>query len=334
VDLFWGFDVNGDGMPQENELYESSATATAFEYLSEWGFPVPFYDVWVLVQNWEGSGAATDDITLTLGVVPYEPVEPSTMTVMGPETNNEGVPFDMNVLWHDIDTEEGDRLYGLFDTYADAAYQDSIGLTEVDVIRGVDDVIKTTDVKSAEPGDTVTYTINITNYKDVPVEYTINDVLPEGVTYVPDSVTGDAVYDEITNAITWTGTVEAPGDPYYEVTDSISDPFCDTGFGGYVDLEGSEIYPDPDISGDTSAWGWSAGTIPFNFYGDDYSAIYVTDDGFAIFDPVNTWVPSPEPWTNQAIPDVELPNALAAILWQDMEVVCYSRCKCLNHRIR
>ena len=85
VDLFWGFDLNFDGLPSLNEQYEASATGSAFEYLSDWGFPVPFYDVWVLVQNWQGSGAPTDDITLTLGLVPYEPVDPATMTVNGPE---------------------------------------------------------------------------------------------------------------------------------------------------------------------------------------------------------------------------------------------------------
>jgi uncharacterized repeat protein (TIGR01451 family) len=321
VDLFWGFDLNGDGMPQSNELYESSATATAFEYLSEWGFPVGFYDVWVLVQNWEGSGAETDDITLSLGLVPYEPIDPPTMTVLGPETNPEGAPFDLDVLWHDIDTEEGDRLYGLIDVYADALYEDDLGVTEIDVIRGPDDVVKTADVETAGPGDTVTYTIEITNYKDIAVDYTINDVLPDSVTYVPDSVTGGAVYDDGTNAITWTGTVDAPGDPYYEVTDSISEPNCDTGFGGYADLEGFGINAQAAISGDTSAWIVDAGAIPFNFYGDDYASIYLTDDGFVGFDIDNNWVISPEPWVNQDIPDPVLPNALAAILWQDMEIV-------------
>jgi len=64
LDLFWGFDVNGDGLPSADEEYQNSATSTAYEYLSEWGFPVGDYDVWILVQNWLGSGAPLDDITL------------------------------------------------------------------------------------------------------------------------------------------------------------------------------------------------------------------------------------------------------------------------------
>ena len=43
LDLFWGFDVNGDGVPQEEELYDYSATATSFEYLTEWGFDAGEY---------------------------------------------------------------------------------------------------------------------------------------------------------------------------------------------------------------------------------------------------------------------------------------------------
>jgi len=157
LDLFWGFDENGDGMPSEGEQYEASATSTAFEYVSDYDFPVEFYDIWVLVQNWRSSSpGAEDDITLTLGVVPWEPIDPPTMTVIGPETNAAGVPFSLDILWHDIDTEEGDRLYGLMDVYADALGEVGIGTTEVDVVRGTDDVVKTADVESALPGDVIT----------------------------------------------------------------------------------------------------------------------------------------------------------------------------------
>ncbi len=37
VDFFWGFDVNGDGLPPGSGN-TADATGTAFEYLSEWGF--------------------------------------------------------------------------------------------------------------------------------------------------------------------------------------------------------------------------------------------------------------------------------------------------------
>ena len=204
--MWWGFDVNGDGKPQSTEQYEASATGSAFEYLSDWGFPVGYYDVWVLVENWAGSGAPTDDITLSIGVVPWAPVAPVSMDVVGPATNPATVPFSLDVFWHDIDTQEGDRLYGLADVYADPAYATNIGTMEMDVKRLADDVTKTADVEVADPGDTITYTIEIApNMTPDDLTYTINDVLPAGVTYVPGSVTGGATYDAGTNSILWNG---------------------------------------------------------------------------------------------------------------------------------
>ena len=320
VDLFWGFDLNFDGMPQEAELYEASATATAFEYLSEWGFPVPFYDVWVLVQNWQGSGAPVDDITLTLGVVGYDMWMDPSMQVIGPETNAAFTPFDLDVVWSGIDTEEGDRLYGLFDAYADALYDVPIGLAEVDVVRGVDDVVKTADVETAAPGDTITYTLAVTNYKDYSIEYSINDMLPEGVTYVPDSVTGGAIYDELTNAITWIGTID-PGYYTYDVITSAEDLACtleimpDGNPDAYLDLFTTSYGFRAQAAlayGDSFWYGTFGAYPPFNFYGIDYVGMEFTGDGFAGFDMAST------SYNNQNLPNPTNPNNLMAMFWDDL----------------
>ncbi len=321
LDLFWGFDVNGDGLPSADEEYQNSATATAYEYLSEWGFPAGFYDVWILVQNWQGSGAPLDDITLAIGNVPYEPADPATMTVLGPETNPAGEPFTLDILWHDIDTEAGDRLYGLIDVYADAEYETEIGLTQIDVKRGVDDVVKTADVETATVGDVITYTIEVTNFATGPTEYTINDVLPEGLTYVPDSATGGAVYDPLTNAITWTGTIE-PAHYAYDWTTSADDLACtlevmpDGKPDAYLDWKTTSygFSTDPGISGD-SFWYSTFSTYPaFNYYGIDYTGMHFTDDGYAgfAFEDVD--------YINQEIPDPTDPNNVLAAFWDDMEV--------------
>ncbi len=322
VDLFWGFDLNFDGIPSEDELYDSSATATAFEYLTEWGFPVPFYDVWIMVQNWQGSGAALDDITLTVGLVPYAPADPENMTIVGPATNPAGEPFSMDVLWHDIDTEVGDRLYGMIDVYADADYATWIGLAQLDVVRGVDDVIKTSDVTEATPGDTITYTIEITNYTTDPIVYAINDYLPEGVTYVPGSVTGGADYDADTNSIFWNGTVDSSYRDYVVAT-SAEDPNCTLGF--FADGDNTDAYLDwyttsynfkanAGIVGD-NLWYGTFSTYPaFNFYGIDYvGGIDFTDDGTA------GWPADVSP-DNTTMPDPGDPSNIMAIFWDDFVV--------------
>lgn len=322
VDLFWGFDLNFDGMPSEDELYEASAAAGSFEYLSEWGFPVPYYDVWVLVQNWQGSSAPLDDITLTLGLVGYDMYLDPSMQVIAPETNAAFTPFDMDVVWSGIDTEEGDRLYGLFDAYADVDYLVPIGLTEVDVVRGADDVVKTADVETAAPGDTITYTLEVTNYKDHSIEYSINDVLPEGVTYVADSVTGGAAYDELTNAITWTGTID-PGYYTYDATTSAADSACGLGW-----VEADDDPTDAYLDWFTTAYGFAANAglaygdsfwystfgnyAPFNFYGIDYVGMDFTADGYAGFDIAST------SFTNQNLPNPSNPNNVMAMFWDDL----------------
>lgn len=319
--LFWDADASGTLDPAVDVLVAQSATATALEYINgpkDWIYWNTDDTYFLVVQNW--AGTAGDTITLATGIVPLVP-EVGNYDVIVPATNPAATPFQIDVYWNE-DTEEGDRLYGYFDTCADAACEEGagwIGATDIDIRRLADDVVKTADVETAMPGDTITYTIEITNFADVATDYSINDVLPAGVTYVPDSVTGGALYDAGTNSITWSGTVDAPGAPYYNVTDSLTDPFCDTGFGGYADLAGFGIFANPGISGDTKAWTLTPGAVPYNFYGVDYPSISFTDDGFAIFDTANNYGGSP--WTNQNIPDSAYPNNLAAMLWQDMEIV-------------
>jgi len=263
-----------------------------------------------------------DDITLSIGNVPWEPADPATMTVLGPETNPAGEPFTLDILWHDIDSEEGDRLYGLIDVYADADYETEIGITQIDVKRGVDDVVKTADVETATVGDVITYSIEITNYATGPTEYAINDVLPEGVTYVPDSATGGAVYDPATNAITWTGTIE-PAYYAYDWTTSAADPACTLAI--EIDGNPADDYLDwkttsygfstiSSIYGD-GLWYYTFETFPpFNYYGVDYVSMEFTDDARTGFDMDGY------DYINQEFPDPTVPNNTMGLFWDDFVV--------------
>jgi len=212
-------------------------------------------------------------------------------------------------------------LYGLIDVYADAEYETEIGLTQIDVKRGVDDVVKTADVDTAEIGDVITYTIEITNFATGPTEYTINDVLPEGVTYVPDSATGGAVYDPLTNAITWTGTIE-PAHYAYDWTTSTEDPACtlevetDGNPDAYLDWYTTQygFATQPSIYGD-SFWYSTFATYPaFNYYGIDYTGMHFTADGYAGFNFAGT------SYNNQQIPNPAIPNNVLAAFWDDLVV--------------
>lgn len=102
----------------------------------------------------------------------------------------------------------------------------------------------------------------------------------------------------------------------YTVTTNLNDPLCDTGFGGYLNLEDNSIPTDPTLFGDTFLVTIDPPLAnPINFYNIDYPTISFTDDGFAIFDAlVNN---GGLPFAPQNIPDANLPNNLIAPLWGD-----------------
>ena len=63
---------------------------------------------------------------------------------------------------------------------------------------------------SVVPGNPLAWTLTVTNNGPAASNGAqVTDTLPAGVTYVPGSVTGGAVYDAGTNAITWSGSPAA-----------------------------------------------------------------------------------------------------------------------------
>lgn len=115
----------------------------------------------------------------------------------------------------------------------------------------------------------------------------------------------------------------------YTVTTNLNDPLCDTGFGGYLNLEDNSISTDPTLFGDTFLVTITPPLAnPINFYNIDYPTISFTDDGFAVFDALlnNGGLP----FAPQNIPDANLPNNLVAPLWGDW-VITYDAT--LNHGI-
>jgi len=138
------------------------------------------------------------------------------------------------------------------------------------------------------------------------------------MTYVPGSATATAgTVDVVDNTLTWSGVMAVP-ELEYIMTTSADDPLCDTGFGGYLNLENYGILAQPGITGDTVAFVSFSTGDPINYYGVEYTGMGFSDDGFAIFDPANNYGGSP--WIPQSIPDAELPNNVLAAFWQDFEI--------------
>ena len=313
IDLFVGQDANGDGMPQEDEELCSSTTPSWKEYCE---FADPAEGIyWVLVQSWAGSAEQPDDVVLVTAVVPG--TDGGNMWVEGPASVPALEPFDVRVFW-DTPMVAGERWYGAFALGTDAGNPGNIGMVPVNVVRHEDDVSKTVDAANAMPGDTLTFEIAIQpNVTPQDVTYYIQDTIPAGMTYVEGSATGGATV--VDGVLTWEGVLPTPVGVVggYEMSTSANDPACDTGFGGYVDLEGYGILAQEDITGDTVGFTAFSTGDPINYFGDAYTGMGFTDDGFAIFDFANY---GGSPWVPQAIPDAELPNNVLAALWQDMEI--------------
>ncbi len=110
IDLFVGFDANGDGIAQANEEACASTSPDATELC--WINAPVAGQWWVLVQNWESSVAgATDSVTVRYGVA--ENADSPVLFVAGPGTHVGG-QLDLKLYFDDPSLEAGDlRIGGL-----------------------------------------------------------------------------------------------------------------------------------------------------------------------------------------------------------------------------
>jgi uncharacterized repeat protein (TIGR01451 family) len=315
VDLFVGRDENDDSLPELDELLCDSASAGWNEQCN---FDMPAAGTWwILVQNYDSSAAVIDNIRLGTAVVPA--ADAQNLDFVGPSAVPEFYPFDLRLLYNLEDTYAGQAWYGAFALGTDSQNPGNLGKTNVNLYRHADDVQKSADISVAQPGDTVEFTIEVKkNLLNEDVEYTIVDMIPEGMSYVAGSATATAGNVMVNgDVLTWTGTMASKLN--YSVSTNENDPSCATPFvgGGYVNLEDYEIQPQANVSGDGKLYYIEDG--PFDYFGEEYTRIYFTDDGYVLFDPGNNYLsPSGVP---QTIPNPGLPNNILPVMWQDMEIV-------------
>lgn len=315
MDLFWGADTNGNGLPDAGEELGSSTTSSFIEYLNAENPAAG--DYWILVQNWGGSGAV-DDSSLYWGMVMGDA---GNMMPTGPDAVPAGTPFDIDVNY-DEETEDGEIWYGAFTVGTDAGNPGNVQFVNVDLHRLADDVSKSVDSATASVGDTVMFTIAIEpNVFGDPIAYNITDALPTGLTLVPGSATAsDGMVMENGNTVTWDVVMSPPGFNY-EVTTSDNDVACAmplANSGAYTDLSAFGLAPDPGISGDGAAWTITAGGDPYQFFGTGYQDLTFSDDGWGQFGP---YTPGANPGQHMPIPDSADPNNIFAVMWRDMEIV-------------
>lgn len=138
MDLFVGRDLNGDGIPQQNEQVCLSGNQ---EYLELCDVDDPQAgEWWVLLFNYEGSGAAEDDVTAYTGVVYTE--DAGNFTASGPAAPPDDQPFDLDLSWDLPTLQPDDHWYGLVGLGPDASAPEGFGTIYVDLI-GIGDAQET-----------------------------------------------------------------------------------------------------------------------------------------------------------------------------------------------
>jgi uncharacterized repeat protein (TIGR01451 family) len=274
---------------------------------------------WVLVQNWEASApGGTDSVDLETAVVAGDA---GNLTAEGPAAQPQGEPFTIRTFWDEPEMDGGETWYGSL-TLDAAPGGTRIGTIPVTVNRLEDDVAKSVDADTAEPGDTLTYTVDVQpNVTGEDLTYTFEDTLPEGTTYVEGSGPEGATFED--GVLSWEAVLPtAVGvDKAYDVTSSANDESCVHPFSGeaeFVDLGALGIPAQPSIEGDSVVYTAFAADS-FGFFEDTFDGLSFTDDGFLVYGEEDNY--GGNPFINQELPEPALPNNLAAGLWQDMELL-------------
>ena len=157
IDLYVGFDVNGNGLPEPSEQICASQSASASELCDISGVAFPG-DFWVLVQNWNASDTPPDAVILNTALVGGDA---GNLVVEGPTSVPQLDPFDLRLIWDLPGSQVGDAFFGTITLGSDASNPDNIGVIPVTIVRGPDDVLFEVSSDSAVPGDTLTFSIEV-----------------------------------------------------------------------------------------------------------------------------------------------------------------------------
>ena len=153
------------------------------------------------------SGNATGTVTVTDEI-------PAGTTLVEKSITNNGVESNGTITWTDVEVKAGDTVEVSFKVTINNDTKTSVRNTAViDDNKPTEEVetkvanitgAKSVDKSTAKVGDTLTYTIKLTNSGNGDGKVTVTDEIPTGTTLVADSITANGSYNEENKTITWT----------------------------------------------------------------------------------------------------------------------------------
>ena len=108
LDLFVGRDDNGDSTADEDELICKSSSPIDIENCDL--FNVPAGNYWIVVQNWDGTIASGDEVTLVSAAV--ESSNHASLIASGPGKVGANADFPVRVSWSDMNAASGEEWLG------------------------------------------------------------------------------------------------------------------------------------------------------------------------------------------------------------------------------
>lgn len=218
----------------------------------------------------------------------------------------------------------GESYYGLINL-GDNVNETAIAQVLVNVDRIASEVVKTVSPAIAPTNSRATYTITIQNQEPLAHSFNVTDVLPAGLTYVPDSLSGpNAMYDIGMNAVvistTIPGQVQASN---YAFEDDESSPGLgariDSPLGGFLDFTAPPYNAAPASRANDSAFNFDTGcTVSFyDSTGGNPTFLGYSTNGLLLPRGAGTNAGSP---VTATIPSVTTPNGFIAGLWDSMSI--------------
>ncbi len=210
IDVYVGFDSNGDGIPQPEEEVCASLYDAPHAYCNVDNPEAGTY--WVLVHNWEGSHVQPDTVTVYTASVPR--TNTNTITVTGPQRVFANTPFDLCVVWTipptpSVQRQPYERWYGAIALGSNVHTPDNLGLLTVDLVQLDDAVSIHGSPTTVHVGDVLTYTMTMHPFgqhacADVgQPTYTLTTTLPSELRYVEGSATHAPVVSDNHNQLVW-----------------------------------------------------------------------------------------------------------------------------------